>query len=149
KQLNLQIEAATAKLKTFSSECLELNQFTEKNDLQQKVIEMKNELLWIQKSYDVERCQKWVKHARKVQKKTKDIIRQKIQDRFDTVVVPRSISITDLCLKMGINMQLTQGSGFVHACCKEVLTPDCRVVLQKTDTQEFIDDFSGSNSSMK
>ncbi|XP_063302209.1 ankyrin repeat domain-containing protein 27-like [Pelobates fuscus] len=50
---------------------------------------------------------------------------------------------------MGINMQLTQGSGFVHACCKEVLTPDCRVVLQKTDTLEFLDDFSGSNSSMK
>ncbi|XP_075062083.1 uncharacterized protein LOC142150797 [Mixophyes fleayi] len=89
KQLTFKIEVAVSRLKIFSSEKLEPNQSAEKYDLQLKVIEMKNELQWLKKSYDLERCQKWVKHARKVQKKTKDIIQQKIKDRFEIVVVPR------------------------------------------------------------
>ncbi|XP_040268960.1 ankyrin-3-like [Bufo bufo] len=42
KQLSFRTELAMSRLKIFSSENLELNQFAEKNDLQQKVIEMKN-----------------------------------------------------------------------------------------------------------
>ncbi|XP_063783764.1 uncharacterized protein LOC134932872 isoform X2 [Pseudophryne corroboree] len=145
KQLTLQIEVAMSKLQIFSSGKLELNQSAEKYDLQQKVIEMKNELQWLKKSYDLDRCQKWVKHARKVQKKTKDIIQQKIKDRFEIVALPRPLSIHDLCLTLGINLQLTQGSGFYHLCHKQTLTAECRVVLQKKDTQQFIDDFSGSH----
>lgn len=48
-----------------------------------------SELQWLKESYNLERCQKWVKHAWKVQRKTKDIIQQKIKDRFEIVVVPR------------------------------------------------------------
>uniref|UniRef100_A0A8C5QFC1 Uncharacterized protein n=1 Tax=Leptobrachium leishanense TaxID=445787 RepID=A0A8C5QFC1_9ANUR len=110
---------------------------------------MKNELQWIQRSYDVEHCQKWVKHARKVQKRTKDIIKKKIQDRFDMVAVPRNLSIMDFCLNMGINLQLTQGSGFYQVCHKEILKPGCRVVLYRMDTEEFIDDVRRSQSRIK
>ncbi|XP_069811796.1 uncharacterized protein [Dendropsophus ebraccatus] len=146
KQLSFRIEVAMAQLKIFSSEKLELNQFTEKNDLQQKVIAMKNELQWLKKSYDLERCEKWVKHARKVQRTTKDIIQQKIKDRFHIVCVPRSLTIEDLCRELGINLQLTQGSGFCHVQHRQTITPDCRLVLQIKRTQQFIEDVSGSQT---
>ncbi|XP_075061419.1 uncharacterized protein LOC142150074 [Mixophyes fleayi] len=48
-------------------------------------------------------------------------------------------------MTLGINLQLTQGSGFYHLWHKQTLTSDCRAVLQKKDTQQFIDDFSGSH----
>ncbi|XP_072255116.1 uncharacterized protein [Pyxicephalus adspersus] len=89
KQLSFRIEVAQSQLNIFSSEILEVSQFAEKNALQQKVIEMRNELEWLIKSYDLECSQKWVKHAWKVQRKTKDIIQQKIKHRFEIVVVPR------------------------------------------------------------
>ncbi|KAM3924789.1 uncharacterized protein RB166_008143 [Leptodactylus fuscus] len=143
KQLSFRIEVAMSQLKIFSSEKLELNQFTEKNDLQQKVIEMKNELQRLRKSYDLERCKKWVKHARKVQRTTKDIIQKKVKDRFHIVVVPRALTITDLCVELGINLQLTQGLGYCHLQHKQMLIPDCRIVLQMKKTQQFLEDFSG------
>ncbi|XP_073506778.1 uncharacterized protein [Phyllobates terribilis] len=107
---------------------------------------MKNELQWLKRSYDLERCEKWVKHARKVQRTTKEIIQQKIKDRFHIVVVTRTLTISDLCMELGINLQLTQGSGFCHVQHKQILTPDCRIVLQVKKTQQFLEDFSGNQS---
>ncbi|XP_075456615.1 uncharacterized protein LOC142495268 isoform X2 [Ascaphus truei] len=145
KKLSVQIDVATSRLKILSSEKLELNQFAEKNDLQHKVIKMKNEMQRLRKSYDMICCQKWVKHARKVQSKTKDIIQQKIKDCFDIVVVPRSLTIASMCSSLGINLQLTEGLGFYQLSHKKTLTSDCRLVLQKRDTQEFLEDFSGQH----
>ncbi|XP_068129763.1 uncharacterized protein [Hyperolius riggenbachi] len=146
KQLSFKIEVAKSRLKIFSSHKLELNQLAEKNELQQKVIEMRNELQWLKKMYDLEKCQKWVKHARKVQRKTKDILLQKMKDRFEIIVVPRPLTICDLCSTLGINLQLTQGSGFCHVWEKQTLPSDCRIVLYKKDTQHFLEDFSGSQT---
>ncbi|KAM9311606.1 uncharacterized protein PAF06_009440 [Gastrophryne carolinensis] len=146
KQLSFRIEVAMSELKLFPSEKLELNQFAERNELQQKVKEMRNELQWLKKSYDLERCQKWVKHARKVQRKTKDIIQQKVKDRFEIVAVPRALSIGDLCLTLGINLQLSQGSGFPHVWHKQTVQPDSKMVLLTKDTEKFLEDFSGSQN---
>ncbi|XP_040197534.1 uncharacterized protein LOC120930413 [Rana temporaria] len=146
KQLSFEIEVAESRLKIFSSKKLEVSQFAEKNALQQKVVEMRNELQWLKESYDLERCQKWVKHAWKVQRKTKDIIQQKIKDRFEIVVVPRLSSIGELCSEMGINLQLTQGSGFYHVWLKQTLESDCKIVLQRKDTKRYLEDFSGSQN---
>ncbi|MGH0135074.1 UNVERIFIED_CONTAM: hypothetical protein FKN15_056997 [Acipenser sinensis] len=94
-------------------------------------------------SYDVKSCQKWMAHAEKVQKKTWKYIRQKMKGRFETVTVPRNITITGLCLSLLIDLSLTRGGGFYLAREKETVARNRRIILQNKETGEYIDDFSG------
>ncbi|RXN00140.1 Ankycorbin [Acipenser ruthenus] len=88
KKLQIQIAAIRSNLRVFPSEILELNQFQQKSELQQRQTELQKELGRLCTSYDVKSCQKWMAHAEKVQKKTWKYIRQKMKGRFETVTVP-------------------------------------------------------------
>ncbi|KAK6482400.1 hypothetical protein HHUSO_G15403 [Huso huso] len=143
KKLQIQIAAIRSNLRVFPSEILELNQFQQKSELQQRQTELQKELGRLCTSYDVKSCQKWMVHAEKVQKKTWKYIRQKMKGRFETVTVPRNITITGLCLSLLIDLSLTRGGGFYLAQEKETVARNRRIILQNKETGEYIDDFSG------
>ncbi|XP_078504094.1 uncharacterized protein LOC144762717 [Lissotriton helveticus] len=148
KRLHLEIEEITFRLKTFSSEKLDSNQSAEKNNLHQRLMKVENELSWFKKSYDVEFCEKWVRHARKVQKHTKKILLQKVQERFELVAVPRNLTVANLCCSMGINLSLSPGYGFYQITNKETLASDQKIMLQDRQTETFMEDFSGLRSNV-
>ncbi len=70
-------------------------------------------------------------------------MRQKIVDRFDIIPVPRSITISDLCLALVVNLTLTSGSGFYLLEGKETVGESRKIVLKSRETGEYLDDFSG------
>uniref|UniRef100_H3B944 Uncharacterized protein n=1 Tax=Latimeria chalumnae TaxID=7897 RepID=H3B944_LATCH len=135
KELNLQIQAITFHLETFSSETLAPDQSLQRKELRKKLQKLQKELQWFGTCYDVEFCYRWRKHAQKVQDKTKEFIRQKMKERFDTVTVPsRSLTINDLCLEMAINLHLTGGLGFYHTNQKEAVAPNRKIVFPGSTT---------------
>ncbi|KAI0208353.1 hypothetical protein LSAT2_006967 [Lamellibrachia satsuma] len=99
----------------------------------------------IENNFDMEFCNKWLEHVDSVVKETHNEIRQKFQDRFETLIVPRNITVGHLCLSLGINLSLTNGSGFYLAegSKKEVLSEMRKLVLQEKMTGVYFDDFTG------
>ena len=72
-------------------------------------------------------------------------LRDKILERFDTIAIPRTLSINDLCLALGINLTLTSGSGFYQLDGKEKVGESRKIVLRSRETGEFTDDFTCKN----
>ena len=75
-------------------------------------------------------------------------VKEKILERFDLIPVPRTLSINDLCLAVGINLNLTSGSGFYQLDGKENVGESRRIVLRSRDTGEFVDDFTSKNKGL-
>lgn len=95
-------------------------------------------------------------------------IRKKIVQRFDTFIVPRNITINDLCLAAGINLvsfifhlmhgasihsikisfscyclqTLTNGSGFYKLDFRETVNENRKIILRNVNTGEYFEDFT-------
>ncbi|CAH1786443.1 unnamed protein product [Owenia fusiformis] len=137
-------------------ECLhELDQFPQivsnmeemnrRKELKQEIEMHREDIEVIRKQYDVDFCEKWRDHVKDVVKETHKIVREKIQQRFDVVKVPRNITINDMCLSMVINLTLTNGAGFYLCDSKELCGEGRRIVLRNKKTGEFLDDFTSKN----
>ncbi|XP_043564823.1 uncharacterized protein LOC122559439 [Chiloscyllium plagiosum] len=98
-------------------------------------------LSWLHASYDVPFCQNWSERAYKVQKKTKETISRKLIQLFETVIVPRNMSMNDLCLSLA--MAFKQTNCFYLATEKETFPESRKIVLQDKKTKKFVEDFSG------
>ncbi|XP_067907309.1 uncharacterized protein [Heterodontus francisci] len=141
RELYILMNKLDSQLETFTGNGLESDQSTRKSKLQEKLEETKNELSWLHASYDVPFCQNWSEHAYKVQKQTKEAISQKLIERFETVTVPRNMSMNDLCLSLAI--AFTQTNCFYLATEKETFPESRKIVLQDKKTKKFTEDFSG------
>uniref|UniRef100_UPI00398EB846 uncharacterized protein n=1 Tax=Pristiophorus japonicus TaxID=55135 RepID=UPI00398EB846 len=106
-ELHLSMNKLDLQLKTFTIKGLEPDQSSQTSELQEKLETTKNELNWLHASYDVPFCQNWSEHAYKVQKKTKETISRKLRERFETVTVPRNMTMNDLCLSLAIALTQT------------------------------------------
>ena len=104
-----------------------------------------DELGSLAKLYDVTWCENWVKHVTEVQNQTRQIIRNKTKDRFDVIVVPQNMSVSDVVNSFNLNLSITKCNGFAQMFGKEMVAVDKKVVVRNTKTGEFLDDFSGSN----
>lgn len=104
------------------------------------------EMDWIQKTYDHDRCKEWSEHALTVQAKVRQKIDAMIHSRFCQVVVPRPMTINTLITNLVINLGLTGGVGFFLAESKETLWPCRRLVVLNKKTGEYYEDFSGYNN---
>ena len=69
-------------------------------------------------------------------------VHEKMQEKFDAIEVPRSISINDLCLALVVNLSLTGGAGFYLLENKENISESRRLVLRLRENGEYIDDFT-------
>ncbi|XP_048405148.1 uncharacterized protein LOC125460951 isoform X2 [Stegostoma tigrinum] len=141
RELHLLTNKLQSQLKTFTAKGLESVQSTQKSELQEKLEKIKNELSWLHASYDVPFCQNWSELAYKVQKKTKESISRKLIELFETVVVPRNMSMNELCLSLAI--AFTQTNCFYLATEKETFPESRKIVLQDKKTKKFVEDFSG------
>ncbi|XP_032894096.1 uncharacterized protein LOC116984113 [Amblyraja radiata] len=141
KELQLLKSKLDAQLQTSPLEELEPHQSAQKSDLEKKLEVFKNELSWLHDTYDVPFCQNWSELATNVQKQTKDTISKKMTERFEMVVVPRNMSLNDLCLTSAI--AFTETNGFYLAVEKEIFPENRKLVLQNKNTKKFTEDFSG------
>ncbi|XP_077994506.1 uncharacterized protein LOC144448226 [Glandiceps talaboti] len=126
-----------------------MSQLKRKKELKSSLDSYEEESKRLNKIYDIEECKKWWKHIEEIQEETRAIVADKMKQRFDTITVPRNITINDLCLSMVINLSLTGGSGFYHAKFKETFTPERRIVLKDLETGEYIDDFTQAKGTKK
>ncbi|XP_072408784.1 uncharacterized protein [Chiloscyllium punctatum] len=141
RDLHLLKSKLESQLKTFTAKGQESDQSTQSSELQKKLEKIKNELSWLHASYDVPFCQNWSEHAYKVQKKTKETISRKLIELFETVIVPRNMSMNDLCLSLAIAFKQT--NCFYLAMEKETFPESRKIVLQDKKTKKFVEDFSG------
>ncbi|GCB71563.1 hypothetical protein scyTo_0001618 [Scyliorhinus torazame] len=141
RELYLLMNKLESQLKTFPVNDLESDQTIQKNELQEKLEKTKNELSWLHASYDVPFCQNWSERAYKVQKQAKETISQKLTERFEIIIVPRNMSMNDLCSSLAI--AFTQTNCFYLATEKETFPESRKIILQDKQTKKFIEDFSG------
>ena len=95
--------------------------------------------------YDIEWCENWVKHVAAVQKQTRQLIHNKMKTRFETILVPQNMAVSELVDSLGINLSLTRCNGFSKLTEKEMIPTDKKVVVRITKTGEFLDDYSGAS----
>ncbi|XP_078251107.1 uncharacterized protein LOC144590125 [Rhinoraja longicauda] len=141
KELQLLTSRLDVQLQTFPMEELEPHQSARKSDLEKELEVFKNELSWLHATYDVPFCRNWSELATNVQRQTKDTISKKMTERFEMVVVPRNMSMNDLCLTSAITF--TETNGFYLAVEKETFPENRKLVLQNKNTKKFTEDFSG------
>ncbi|XP_075258379.1 uncharacterized protein LOC142350417 [Convolutriloba macropyga] len=104
-----------------------------------------DELESLGKLYDVSWCENWVKHVGEVQNQTRQIIRNKMKDRFDVIIVPQNMSVSELVTSLNLNLSITKCHGFAQLYSKELVAVDKKIVVRNHKTGEFLDDFSGSS----
>ncbi|XP_013397902.1 uncharacterized protein LOC106164510 [Lingula anatina] len=122
-----------------------IQELRRKKDLKQKLQMYNDEIGRIQDMFDLEYCRKWLDHAIKVQKETHKLIWTKMKEKFETLPVPRNISINDLCLSLSINLSLTFGSAFYLSNNKEQVNELRKMILRNKETGEYIEDFTAKN----
>ena len=61
------------------------------------------EKVHLKQMYDIEWCENWVKHVAAVQKQTRQLIRNKMKTRFETILVPQNMT--------GINFPISSLAG--------------------------------------
>nr|XP_006813042.1 PREDICTED: ankyrin-3-like [Saccoglossus kowalevskii] len=140
---------ANYELENFPAIINTMQQLKRKKELKSNLDAYEEETKKLHKLYDVGECERWWKHIDEIQAETRGIVAERMRQRFDTITVPRNITITDLCLSMVINLNLTSGSGFYHAKSKETFTPDRKIVLKDVNTGDFIDDFTQAKGQKK
>ncbi|XP_067933694.1 uncharacterized protein [Watersipora subatra] len=114
-------------------------------EISQKIDNFHEEVKVIETKFDLKYCRNWVDHVLLTQTEIHKLIKAKIAERFDTVEVPRSITINDLSLAMNINLSLTGGTAFYHSTDKEQCSEYRKVVLRHKETKEYVDDFTARN----
>lgn len=141
--MNRLIRECNHQLDKMPSMISNMTELQRRKDLKQEIEQHKLAQDKLKKRFDVEICKKWMQHVEDVKSEVRRQIRDKMKDRFDTIDVPRNISVNDFCLSCVINLTLTNGSGFYMAIAKESLPEGRKVVLRNKQTKEFHDDFSG------
>ncbi|KAL5259914.1 hypothetical protein ACHWQZ_G010136 [Mnemiopsis leidyi] len=96
--------------------------------------------------HDVDMMRSWTKKLSVLQAQVNEDISNKIKDRFEVTDVPRSTTINSLVKFMYINLNLTTGVAFYTSNCKEVVSPERKLVLYDIKKNEFYDDFSGAEN---
>ncbi|XP_071809537.1 uncharacterized protein [Asterias amurensis] len=119
-----------------------LDMIQKRKKMNDNLLSYEQEVLKIKSKFDVKACEDWRKHIIQIQIETREIVSKKMKDRFDTLTIPRGVTINDLCLSLVVNLTLTNGSGFYLLRGKEIVTPERRIVLRDLSTGEFLDDFT-------
>ncbi|KAH9518688.1 hypothetical protein Btru_005988 [Bulinus truncatus] len=101
---------------------------------------IKKEINSLSERFDIKYCQQWVKHVNNTKSEVKKTIETFISKKFECVIVPRNITISDLCLSCMINLSLTNGSGFYLSEERETLTDNRQLILKIKGTERFIYD---------
>ncbi|KAH9518692.1 hypothetical protein Btru_005995 [Bulinus truncatus] len=121
---------------------------------------IKKEINSLSERFDIKYCQQWVKHVNNTKSEVKKTIETFISKKFECVIVPRNITISDLCLSCMINLvvnnitlwiicliikgftfqSLTNGSGFYLSEERETLTDNRQLILKIKGTETFIYD---------
>ncbi|KAI8781208.1 hypothetical protein BgiBS90_018559 [Biomphalaria glabrata] len=111
-----------------------------RKDLKSQIENLKKELKSLSERFDIKYCQKWVKHVHCIQSEVKKKFEKMLRKKFDSVTVPRNITIHDLCLSCMINLSLTNGSGFYLSEEPESISDGRRLILKHKESLEFLDD---------
>jgi len=96
--------------------------------------------------HDLATMREWTKKLTVLQAQVNEEISSKIRDRFELTDVPRSTTINSLVKFMYINLNLTTGVAFYTSNCKEVVSPERKLILYDLKKKEFYDDFSGAEN---
>eukprot|EP00116_Pleurobrachia_bachei_P009817 sb/3470079/ len=118
-----------------------------KKELTLKIEVIGKELSKLEGLHQITEMRQWVKKLNILQNHVNDEISRKIDDRFEVADVTRSTTINSLVKFMYINLNLTTGVAFYTSNCKEVVSPERKLVLFDIKSNEFIDDFSGAENS--
>ncbi|XP_071830490.1 uncharacterized protein [Apostichopus japonicus] len=122
--------------------CENTEMLKKRNKLKASIEHHEQEIYRLKAKYDLENCQRWWDHTAEVQSEAREAVARKMKERFDTLSVPRSVTITDLTVALVINLNLTNGNGFYHCKQRESVTPERKIVLRDLNTGDFLDDFS-------
>ncbi|PIK38560.1 hypothetical protein BSL78_24599 [Apostichopus japonicus] len=122
--------------------CENTEMLKKRNKLKASIEYHEQEIYRLKAKYDLENCQRWWDHTAEVQSEAREAVAKKMKERFDTLSVPRSVTITDLTVALVINLNLTNGNGFYHCKQRESVTPERKIVLRDLNTGDFLDDFS-------
>ncbi|XP_070560695.1 uncharacterized protein [Ptychodera flava] len=148
-ELTQLIREANHELENFPAIINTMAELKRKKELKSNLESYESEYKRLTNIYDLDECNKWWRHVDEIQAETRAVVAEKMKQRFDTMTVPRNITINDLCLSMVINLSLTGGSGFYLAKFKETFTPDRRIVLKHLESGEYIDDFTQAKGQKK
>lgn len=111
-------------------------------ELEEKLATCQEKVTKLKEKYDLKFAQEWFNNTNVVLKKVQLKIKEKMTSRYEIVTAPRTMTMSNLCLSLVINLSLTGGVGYYLANSKESL-PDGRVVIVRNKkTGEFIDDFA-------
>eukprot|EP00794_Sanderia_malayensis_P010823 gene10823-11975_t len=116
-----------------------------KEELEEILEEISDEVAKIERDFDVPECIAWTNNVDNIRVKTRSIVSQKIKDRYETLTVPRNMTINNLVSSMMINLSLTSGVGFYSLNGKETITKERKLIVKNIETGEFIDDYRGPN----
>ncbi|XP_059170627.1 uncharacterized protein LOC131952123 [Physella acuta] len=122
-----------------------LEEMQKRKDFRSQIDHLKEEIKKLSLQYDTDYCKQWVEHVLNIKTEVRKYIDDCMKKRFETVVIPRNITINNLCLSCAINLSLSKGSGFYLSSSSEVLTEGRQLILKLKKTGEFIDDFSLKN----
>ena len=92
--------------------------------------------------FDLAKCAEWVAHVNQVLEDLHLQVREKMNQRFELVRVPRNITISDLCLSLIINLSFTGGTAFYQLKGKEIISENRKIVLHNNISDTFLDDFN-------
>nr|XP_026689433.1 uncharacterized protein LOC100182602 isoform X2 [Ciona intestinalis] len=147
KELTLLVQEVDSEISKFPPKLDSMQHLKLKKQLETNLDELQKEQETLQETYDIEYINDWLAHIKEVQVETRKTIALKMNERFDLVSVPRTLTINELCMSVAINLQLTQGAGFYRGYERETCTPDRRIVLRRKSDQKFLDDFTGVEGS--
>ncbi|XP_060562778.1 uncharacterized protein LOC132722318 isoform X4 [Ruditapes philippinarum] len=148
--INMLIRECNHELEKFPPIISNMQELQRRKDIKQQLDRHRQAIENLEKKYDVDFCRKWVQHVEHVQNELRREIRDKMRERFETVEVPRNITINDFCLAAVINLSLSNGCGFYLSTAKENLSEGRRLVLRRKENGEFIEDFTNkSKTSIK
>lgn len=117
-----------------------------KKELALKIEVIGKELSKLNNLHDVPKLREWVKKLTLLKAQVNEDIGTKIRNRFEVTDVPRSTTINSIVKFMYINLNLTTGLAFYTSNCKEVVSPERKLVLYDKKTEEYYDDFSGAEN---
>ncbi|XP_071956727.1 uncharacterized protein [Antedon mediterranea] len=149
RELDHLLRAARHEVESFPEIVHNVTMLKRRKELKNLIAEYEQEKSTIGITFDIEACKAWWEHVNKIQIETREIVSKKMKERFDTFPVPRSITISDLCLSMVINLNLSNGLGFYLSKMRETVNPERKIVLKNIHTGEFMDDFTQGKSQSK
>lgn len=131
-----------------SLECIVKNtvELTKEKTLKRKYEHLKNikthrrNLKSLEERFDPQKFGDWIQRVEMVKKKIHNIVRQKMEEIFETITISRETTVAKFSQTTGINMSLTTGYGYYLCKTPETVPESQDIILKDKLSGKFVYD---------